>query len=211
MRAGQYSAALCRLRQRSDGVQDRPRLLDGAGLLERLTDRLVGAQTLDVPRVELAQIAAGARSAEVLNGALHDPVELFSDLVRRRLGVARPEEPGEQPGVAERAAGEHDGGGAGALVRRPHGLWAGEAAGEDHGRVERLDQLRGEVVVGRALVMDGGAARVEADRADARVVDEAVGELEAVGLAGALAGTELDGDGEAAALSRGLCHGDRGA
>src|SRR3954467_830958 len=76
MRAGQYSAALCRPREGRRGVQDRPRLLDRGGLLKRLADRLVGAEALDVPGVELAQVAAGARGAEVLDGAVHDPVEL---------------------------------------------------------------------------------------------------------------------------------------
>src|SRR3954447_17276260 len=81
MRAGQYSAVLCRPRQGRRGVQDRPRLLDRGGLPEGLADGLAGARALDVPRVELAQVAAGARTAEVLDGAVHDPVELRSDLV----------------------------------------------------------------------------------------------------------------------------------
>src|SRR3954465_10987504 len=116
MRAGQYSAALCRPRQGRRGIQDRPRLVDRGGLLEGLADGLVGAETLDVPRVELAQVAPGARTAEVLDGAVHDPVELGADLLGRRLCVAVLEQLGEQPGVAEGAAGEHDGGGARALV-----------------------------------------------------------------------------------------------
>src|SRR4051795_10019479 len=96
MRAGQYSAVLCRPRQGRRGVQDPPRLLDRGGLLEGLADRLVGAEALDVPGVELAQVAPGARPAEVLDGAVHDPLELRSDLVRRGLVAAVAEQLGEQ-------------------------------------------------------------------------------------------------------------------
>src|SRR4051794_18827822 len=203
MRAGQYSARLSGLRQRCDGVQEGPRFLHRRGLLEGLTDRLVRAEALDVPGVELAQIAPGTRAAEVLDGALHDPLELGADLVGRGLAGAGAEEPGEEPGVAERPASEHHGGGAGVLVGALDRLGIGHPAGEDHGRVERRDELRREVVVGRALVVHRGAARMEADRADARLVHEAVGELEAVRLAGALARAKLHGDGQAAPLARG--------
>ena len=71
-------------------------------------------------------------------------------------------------------------------------------------------EARGEVVVGRALVVHGGAARVKADRADARVVDEAVGELVAVGLPRALARAQLDGHRQPRALARGARHRDGG-
>src|SRR4051794_12099587 len=210
MRAGQYSARLCRPRKPPEGVQDGPRLLDRRRLLEGLTDRLVGAETLGVPGVELAQVAAGAGAAEVLDGAIHDPIELLADLIGRRFGGAGPEQLREQPRIAERAPREHDGGGAGALVGGPDRGCVREAAGQDHRRLERLHEPRGERVVRRALVVDGGAPRVKADRAHAGVVDEAVGELEAVGLAGALAGAELDGDRQAAAFPRRLGDGDRG-
>src|SRR4051794_33356885 len=105
MRAGQYSARLCRPRKPSEAVQDGPRLVDRGCLLKGLTDRLVGAETLDVPGVELAQVAAGARAAEVLDRAIHDPVELLADLVGGRVAGACSQQPREQPRVAERAAG----------------------------------------------------------------------------------------------------------
>src|ERR671928_153676 len=143
MRAGQYSVALCGPRQADGGGQEPSRLLHGGRLLERLAEGLVGAQALEVPRVELAQVTPRARAAEVLDGAVHDPVELVSDLVGRGVRVAGAEELREEPRVAERAAREHDGGGAGAVVCRSDGLRALEAAGEDDGRFERLDQLRG--------------------------------------------------------------------
>src|SRR4051795_11338618 len=119
MRAGQYSARLCGPRKPPEGVQDGSRLLDRRRLLEGLTDRLVGAETLGVPGVELAQVAAGAGDAEGVDGAIHDPIELLPDLIGRRLGGAGPEQLREQPRIAERAPREHDGGGAGALGGGP--------------------------------------------------------------------------------------------
>src|SRR3954462_15693117 len=122
MRAGQYSARLSGPRHLCEGVQEGPGLRYGGGLLKGPADGLVGAEPLEVPGVELAQVAPGARAAEVLDGAVHDPLELLDDLVGPGVGVARAEQLREQPRVAERAAGEHDGGGAGALVRAPHGV-----------------------------------------------------------------------------------------
>src|SRR3954447_4688668 len=144
MRAGQYSARLCRLRKPLEGVQDGPRLLDRRRLLEGLTARFAGAETLDVPGAELAQVAAGAGTAEVLDGAIHDPIELLADLVGRRIAGAGPEALREQPRIAERAAREHDGGGAGALVGGPDRGGVRQAAGQDHLRLERLHEPRGE-------------------------------------------------------------------
>src|SRR3954462_1385310 len=72
MRAGQYSARLSGPRHLCEGVQEGPGLRYGGGLLKGLADGLVGAEPLEVPGVELAQIAPGAGAAEVLDGAVHD-------------------------------------------------------------------------------------------------------------------------------------------
>src|SRR3954453_15031093 len=102
MRAGQYTDRLCSPRQLGEGVQDRPRLRHGRRPLEGLAHRLVGAEALEIPRVELAQVAPGARGAEVLDGTVHDPVELPEDLLGTGVVVAPAEQLGEQPRVAER-------------------------------------------------------------------------------------------------------------
>src|SRR5215208_4845601 len=79
---------------------------DRVGLLERGLHVLSGPQPIDVPRVELAQVARGALGPEVLDRAVDDPAPLRDDLVLRRLRVARAEHLREQPRVAQRAAGE---------------------------------------------------------------------------------------------------------
>ena len=57
-------------------------------------------------------------------------------------------------------------------------------------------------------MVDGGGARVEGDRRDARLAYEPVGELKAARVARATARAELDGDGQAGALARGAGDGD---
>src|SRR3954464_13499568 len=104
MRAGQYSARLSGLRHVCEAVQEGPRLVHRGGLLKRLAKGLVGAEPLEIPGVELAQVAPGARAAEGLDGAVHDPVELGEDLDGARAGVPLAQQLGEQPRVAERAA-----------------------------------------------------------------------------------------------------------
>src|SRR3954454_18268468 len=95
--------------------------LPGAGrALEGLVEVLVGSETRHVPGVGLAQPARPPLLAEMLDGTIHQPVELGADLGRRRLVLAQAEQLLEQPRIAQRAAGEHDRGRAGALVRRAH-------------------------------------------------------------------------------------------
>src|SRR3954467_7130965 len=119
MRAGQYSVRLSRPRHVREAVQEGPRIVHRGRLLERLAQGPAGAQPLQIPRVVLAQIAPGARPAEVLDGTVHHPVELPEDLLGPgvTLRVALTEQLREQPRVTERAAGEHHGGGAGAVIR----------------------------------------------------------------------------------------------
>ena len=130
----------------------------------------------------------------MLAGAHEHPLELRHHLRGGRLGGAPAHQFLEQPRVAEAPAREHHRGDAGARKRLTDALRVVQAAGEDHGRRQRVGQARGERVVGDALVVHRGGARVEGDRSDPRVRHQAVGEFEAGGVPGALAGAELYGD-----------------
>jgi hypothetical protein len=160
----------------------------------------------------LAQVAPRAHRAEVLDRAVHDPVELGQDLLRGGVGdgLVALEQPGEQPRVAQGAAGEHDrlGPRPAPRVDDPRGLV--HASGEDHGRGQRGHELAGQVEVGLTLVMDLRAARMEGDAGDAGLGDEPVGELDARGVALLLARAQLDGDRQARALRGGARDGDGG-
>ena len=165
---------------------------------------------LQIPRIELAQIAPRAVGAEVLDGALHHPFQLDQDLVVGGSGGPRAEHLPEQPRVAERPAREHDRRRAGALVGAEDRLRGAQAAGEDDRRIEASPPAERRA---RSRACPCGAPRrcgVKADRADARVVDEAVRELVAVGLPRALAGAQLHGDRQARALASGARHRHRG-
>src|SRR3954447_5925825 len=156
--------------------QDRPGLRRRRRLLQRRLGRLALAQHRQVPGVELAQVASGAVLAEGLDGAVHDPVQLREHLLARGRAVARPEDLLEEPRVAQRAACEHDRGDAGLREGAADVRGVAHAAREDDRYQQLGGQPRRELVVGRALVVDLGRARVETDRADAGLLDEAVGE-----------------------------------
>src|SRR3954470_15563694 len=121
------------------------------------------AEPREVPRMELPQVASGALLAEMLDRAVDDPVELVEDLLARGLALPLVEQLGEQPRVAERTAGENDRSGAGVIKHPADVVGRVEPAGDDHRDGQRLDELLGEVVVGRPLVADGGGAGMEAD------------------------------------------------
>src|SRR4051794_11804659 len=70
------------------------------------------AQAGEIPRMELPEVARGALRAEVLDRAIDHPVEFVEDLGARGLVLVVAQKLVEQPRVAERAAGEHDGRGA---------------------------------------------------------------------------------------------------
>ena len=143
----------------------------------------------------------------MLARALDHPVELVQHLADPgRLGAA-PQHLLEEPRVPQRAAGEHHGGGAGARVGVVDGGGAVQPAAEDHGHRERAHELRGELVIGRPAMRGARRAGVHRDRRDPGVLDEPACELDAVTLAPAPAGAQLDGDREAAAGSG--CAGDR--
>ena len=113
------------------------------------------------------------------------------------------EQLGEQPRVAQGAAGEHDRGAARVLEHPAHVVAPVHAAGDDHGDREVLHQLGGEVVVRRALVAHLDVARVECDAGHAGLLGQAPGDGDALGA-------QLDRDGQAGPLARGARDRDRG-
>ena len=153
--------------------------------------------------MELAQVARGALGAQMLDRAIDHPVELVEHLLARGRALVVAEQLGEQPRVAERSAGEHDRRRAGVLEHPADVVGVVHAARDDHRDGERGDELGGEVVVGHALVLHGGRARVEADARDAGLLDEPPRHVDALGLAALAAGAQLDRDREAGALARG--------
>jgi subtilase family serine protease len=130
--------------------------------LQRILQCLVGSEPLDVPGVELAQVAGGTLGSEVLAGPLDHPVKLGQDLFAAGLVSARAEQLLEQPRVAQRAARQLHGGGAGARERLPCQVGAAQAARDQDRDRELLDQPPRELVVGGARVALRGVARVDA-------------------------------------------------
>src|SRR4051794_37450305 len=144
----------------------------------------------------------------MLLGPVYYPVELGDYLLRRRIGVPGPEELLEDPGVAEGAASQQDGGCAGLLVGLPRLLRAREAAGEEDRGGQRLGQLPRQLVVGLPLVLLGGVAWVERDPGHPRVLDQAAGDLEPAPVAGNEPGAQLDRHRQAAPLDGAARNGD---
>ncbi len=138
----------------------------------------------------------------MLLGAVDHPAQLCGDLLGARWPFASTEQSFEQPRVPECPARKHHGRRAGLLEAPQDVLIVGEASGEDHRRLERLDQLGGEPVIGAARVLLGGVARVEGDRGDAGLVDQPAREQNPALLPGALPGAELHGDRQPRALGR---------
>ena len=73
-------------------------------------------ESLQIPGVELAQVAGGALGAEVLLGTVHHPEQLRDHLLAIRLVRRAAGQLLEDPRVAERPAGDHHRVGAGGLV-----------------------------------------------------------------------------------------------
>src|SRR4029079_16130945 len=98
-------------------------------LLELLSRLLVEAERVDIPGVELAQVAGRAIAAEVLLGAVDRPEQLGRDLLAPRRPLAAAGQLFADPGVAERAAGDHHRVGAGLAVGASRRLGALQPAG----------------------------------------------------------------------------------
>ncbi len=101
----------CPARRRAPARRQRARsahVVERLGALECVLQFVAIAERLDVPRVELAQVAGRAWLAEVTDRLLDDPEQLADDLLARGVGLAQAEHAREQQRVAEGAAGEHD-------------------------------------------------------------------------------------------------------
>ncbi len=170
-------------------------------LLERSRRFLVRTEPLQVPGVELAQVAGGPLRPEVLLGPVDHPEQLGDHLLALGVGAPAAGELLEDPRVAERPAGDHHRVGARRLVGVHSGFRRIEAARDDHRDLEPLGQLAGQGVIGPALVLRGGRSGMEADRGDARVLGEPQGEVESLAASGAESRAKLDGDRNPAALA----------
>src|SRR3954451_20000557 len=105
--------------------------------------------------------------------SVYYPVELDDDLLDGWLAVTGAQELLEDPGVPERAARQQDGCHAGLLVGLARLLGAGQAARQQDRGGKRLGQLAGQLVVRLALVLLRGVARVQRNRGDAGVLNQA--------------------------------------
>src|SRR5947208_11300646 len=86
-------------RDRSGEPDQRPGGTDRRRTLEPVLKLLIGGDPLHVPRIELAQITRGPLLAEVVAGAIDDPVELGQDLLPGRVVGAAAQELLEQPWI----------------------------------------------------------------------------------------------------------------
>ncbi len=163
--------------------------------------RAAAAESLQIPGVELAQVAPGTVLPEVLAGAVDHPIELVEDVRDRGLGAPGPEQLREQPGIAERPACEQHGRRAGLRERLARPLRVEQAAGDQHGHRQPLDQLARQGIVRGPRVALRGVARVDAEPGDASLVHQPVRERDAATIAGAQARSQLDRNWQAAATS----------
>src|SRR4051794_9459338 len=115
-----------------EDVDERTRLVEILAGLEGGGRVLVGIQVLQVPGIELAQVARRAIRAEVLLGAVHHPEQLGDDFVPLGIGTAPTGELLEDPRVTEGPAGDHHRVRAGGAVGLASGLSVVETAGDDH-------------------------------------------------------------------------------
>src|SRR5207302_501765 len=81
--------------------EDRASVVQAVAALERVVGGARGPHAVEVPGVELAQVAGRPVGTEVLARAVDHPVELVQHLFRGRLALALPEEAGEPTRVAQ--------------------------------------------------------------------------------------------------------------
>src|SRR5437588_667437 len=72
--------------------EQRPRRFQRCRGLERRPQLLATAEPLEVPGIELTQIAHRALGSQMGDGLLHDPVELDKDLFASRWPFAPPQQ-----------------------------------------------------------------------------------------------------------------------
>ncbi len=166
-------------------------LRERLGALERVLDGRRPAEALDVPRVELAQVARRALRSEVLLRAVDDPGPLLEHLVAR-AGRRR-----GRPGPARTATGSRATPRASMTAARP---CARTPSGRARPRPCRRRRSPARAAPGRARRRGrspggpcGGPdrARVERDAGHARLLDQPAGERRTA------LGAQLDGHGQA--------------
>src|SRR5512132_108083 len=164
-------------------VDESPRLVEVVALLEGGGGGPVRLESLEIPRVELAQVSGGALAAEVLLRTVHHPEQLRDHLIAFRRDASRARQLLEDPGVAERSARDHHRVRARGLVGVARPFGAVEAAGDDQGHRDAIDQFPSEPIVGASLVLGRGRARVECDRRDACLLRQPQRQVESLAAA----------------------------
>ena len=107
-------------------------LVEGLGALEAVRRGALESERLDVPGIELAQVAGRPLGAPVLLRPVEHPAQLRLDLGVGGRTVALAGELGEDPGVAERPARDHHRVGPGLDVGSAGQLGGAQPAGDDH-------------------------------------------------------------------------------
>ena len=182
MRLRRSRAPQARLRTAPCGEQLAD-LVQALGALEAIGLAALVAEPLDVPRIELAQVARGARSAPQCSAARSRTQRSSASISAAPGGSVRaPVELVEDPRVAERAARDHHRVGAGLARRRARARSASRRPPETitgtrcPPRSSARASSRDERVVGPAAVELLRRARVQGDRGDAGVGDQPLGE-----------------------------------
>ncbi len=170
--------------------------------LKCVLQRLVAAEALDVPGVELAQIAVGALGAKMLAGAIDHPIELGEDLVSGRVTTQVPSSSPNSHGFPSEPRASWIAA-APVCANASTGLLGGaQAAGDQHRNGQLLDQPPGELIVGTAAVALRRVSRMDAESRHATVIGQPPGGLDPLVIPGTQPGTQLDGDGQATAAGR---------
>src|SRR3954469_14745482 len=115
----------------------------------------------------------------MLLGSVDYPVELLLDLLNRWFSTAEPQKLLEDPWIAERPARQQHRRDARLVVSLLRLPGARQATCQQDRRRQGLSQLARQLVIRLALVLLGRVARVERDRGDPRVLDQAAGHVEA--------------------------------
>ncbi len=198
------------VKRRSAIVQQRARCFDRLRTLQPVLKRLAGAEPVDVPGVELAQVAGWRARRRDARRHCRAPSRPRPG---SRLGVGSPS---RTPSSCSNSHGLPSEPRASATALAPVRSNASRAScgspepARQHDRDrQRLDQRPGELVVRRTGVALRSVARMDAEPGDPAVFGQPAGKLDPAAIAGAQARAQLDGDRQAAAARRRARDGDR--